>query len=114
YKQKKLLQSLTFEERLHHYVIHCEMKEYSKVTQNHYRKIAEKFLSFLESKGVLICADISARDLNDYINTLLGYSYKTVEQQLCALRSFLRYLHSNQLHPQDLTETIPSIKARKQ
>src|SRR5690606_23087225 len=28
YKQKKLLQSLTFEERLHHYVIHCEMKEY--------------------------------------------------------------------------------------
>ena len=114
YKQRKLLQSKTFEERLHHYVIHCEMKEYSKVTQNHYRKIAEKFLSFLESKGGLICADISARDLNDYINTLLGYSYKTVEQQLCALRSFLRYLHSNQLHPQDLTETIPSIKARKQ
>jgi len=49
-----------------------------------------------------------------YNEQTIKYSYKTVEQQLCALRSFLRYLHSNQLHPQDLAETIPSIKARKQ
>jgi integrase/recombinase XerD len=114
YKQKKLLQSTAFEAMLQQYSMHCEMKGYSKATQKHYRKASERFLSFLESKGVQDCAAISARNLNDYINTLLGYSYKMVEQQLCGLRSFLRFLYNNQLHPQDLTEVIPSINARKQ
>lgn len=110
----KLLQNSHMEESLHQYALYCEAKDYSKVTQNHYRKGAERLLSFLESKGVQDCAGISVRNINDYINTLLGYSYKMVELQLCALRSFLRYLHSNQLHPQDLAETLPAVKARKQ
>lgn len=37
-----------------------------------------------------------------------------MELQLCALRSLLRYLHTNELHKQDLAETLPTIKARKQ
>jgi len=114
YKQKKLLQSKAYEELLQRYFMHCELKDYSKVTQQHYRKASERFLSFLESKGIQDCASISAGALNDYITTLLGYSYKMVEQQLCALRSFLRFLHNNQLHPLDLTEAIPSINTRKQ
>jgi integrase/recombinase XerD len=114
FKQKKLLQSKAYEEMLRRYSMHCEMKDYSKVTQNHYRKASEKFMSFLESKGIQDVAAISTGTLNDYINTLLGYSYKMVEQQLCALRSFLRFLYSNQIHIQDLTETLPSINARKQ
>jgi integrase/recombinase XerD len=114
YKQKELLQNMEFKERLKHYAAYCQTKEYSAVTQNHYRKITEKFMSFLESKSVVLCSDISVHHLNDYINTLLGYSYKTVEQQLCGLRSFLRYLYNNQFHLQDLSEAIPSVKARKQ
>ena len=45
---------------------------------------------------------------------MLGYSYKTVELQLCGLRSFLRYLHEDNLHPEELAKAIPAIKARKQ
>lgn len=114
YKQKELLQNNEFKEMLQHYAKHCQQREYSKVTQNHYRKIIEKFLSFLESQEIGHGADIHARHLTDYINTLLGYSYKTVELHLCALRSFLRYLYTNSLHPQDLATTLPSIKTRKQ
>jgi integrase/recombinase XerD len=44
----------------------------------------------------------------------MGYSYKTVELQLCGLRSFLRYLHESGLHPENLAKVIPAIKARKQ
>ncbi len=43
YKQKKLLQSTTFEAMLKQYSMHCEMKEYSKATQNHYRKAPKNF-----------------------------------------------------------------------
>jgi integrase/recombinase XerD len=114
YKQKKLLKNNEFQKILQHYVSYCQQREYSNITQNHYKKITEKFLSFLESQGVVKCSDITAKNLFDYINTLLGYNYKTVELHLCALRSFLRYLYSNELHSQDLTETLPSIKARKQ
>ena len=86
----------------------------AKVTQTHYRKIAEKFLSFLESQGIRHTTDITARHTSDSINTLMGYSYKTVELQLCGLRSFLRYLTENGLHPQELSQAIPALKARKQ
>jgi integrase/recombinase XerD len=114
YKQTELLQNNEFKETHQLYKRHCQQKDYSKVTQNHYRKITEKFLSFLESQGITCIADICARNLSDYINTLLGYSYKTVEMNLCALRSFMRYLYTNALHPQELAETIPAINARKQ
>lgn len=114
FKQKNLLQNNEFKEVLQHYNSHCQQKNYSKVTQDHYRKNSERFLSFLESQGVEHAADITAKHVSGYINTLLGYTYKTVELHLCSLRSFLRYLHTNELHPQDLAETIPPLKARKQ
>lgn len=114
YKQKELLQTNKFKMLLQSYQSHCQQKEYSTATQNHYRKIAEKLLSFLESQGIRQSSNIVARHLSDYINTLAGYSYKTVELELCGLRSFLRYLHQNSLHPEDLAKAIPPVKARKQ
>ena len=114
YKQKDLLQNSVFKEVLQNYAKYCQDKEYSIVTQNHYRKITEKFLSFLESQKVISYTNITFNHISDYINTLLGYSHKTVELQLCALRSFLRFLNINELYQQDLAETIPALKARKQ
>jgi len=114
YKQKELLQNDEFKSILQRYITHCQQKEYSRVTLHHYRDIAEKFLSFLESQEIISCSDITAKHVSGYINTLLGYSYKTVELHLCALRSFLRYLHTYDLYSQDLADTIPAIKARKQ
>ena len=114
YKQKELLQTDALKAVLQGYQAHCQQKAYANVTQNHYRKIGEKFLSFVESQGVRQPADIVAGHTASYINTLLGYGYKTVELQLCGLRSLLRYLHDNGLHPEDLTPSIPVLKARKQ
>lgn len=114
YKQEELLQNNEFKEMLQHYLGHCRQKEYSKVTQKHYMKIGEKFLSYLESQEVGRIKNITGKHVAGYINTLLGYSYKTVELHLCATRSFLGYLYNSEFHPQDLTSTIPSIKARKQ
>ena len=114
YKHKELLQLDEFKEVLQGYQKHCQDKAYAKVTQNHYRKIAEKFLSFLESQGIRHTTDITASHTSDYINTLMGYSYKTVELQLCGLRSFLRYLTENGLQAEELSASIPALKTRKQ
>jgi site-specific recombinase XerD len=73
-----------------------------------------KFLSFIESQDIRQSTDITAKHIAGYISTLLGYSYKTVELELCGLRSFLRYLYENNLHTEQLVKAIPVIKARKQ
>lgn len=114
YKHRELLHNPEFKSFSLNYQLHCQQKEYSRVTQNHYRKISERFLSFLESLSVLRICDIRAAHLSDYINTLLGYSYKTVELHLCGLRSLLRYIHETGLNLDHLITCIPSIKARKQ
>jgi integrase len=114
YKHKELLHTDTLKELLRNYRNHCQQKEYSRVTQNHYRKISQSFLSFVESQGIRQVTDIAAKHVADYIRTLLGYSYKTVELQLCGLRSFLRYLHDNCLHPEELVKAVPPMQARKQ
>ena len=114
YKHHTLLQTSGFLVLSQRYRDDCQQKAYSRVTQNHYGNIAERFLSFLESNGIKHTNDITAPHLSDYINTLLGYSHKTVELQLCGLRSFLRYLHESGLHSEDLAIAIPVMKARKQ
>ena len=114
YKHKQLLQTNEHVELLQNYQNYCLQKEYAKATQKHYRKITEKFLSFIESQDIRQCTDITAKHISDYINTLLGYSYKTVELELCGLRSFFRYLYENKLHVEQLVKAIPAIKARKQ
>ena len=55
------------------------------------------------------CTEIQPKHISGYIKTLMGYSYKTVELQLCGLRSFLRYIHLDKL-----VQAIPPIKSRKQ
>jgi integrase len=58
--------------------------------------------------------DIVARHVPDYVKTLLGYSYKSVELQLCGLRCFLRFLILQDVPAQPLLDAVPTVKARKQ
>ncbi len=113
YKHKELLHHDGFKALLQKYEHHCRQKGYARVTQKHYRDTSEQFLSYVESQGIKHIADITGKQVAGYINTLLGYTYKTVELHLCALRSFFGYLYANELHTKNLAETIPSIKARK-
>lgn len=113
YKQRQLLQIPAFQTVLEAYSVICQ-ECYSPSTQGHYRKGSERFLSFLESQGLSACAQITARHCAAYIETWLGYQPKTVEQQLCALRSFLRYLHCSGQHDRDLTPTLPTVRVARQ
>jgi site-specific recombinase XerD len=92
---------------------HCKTCDYSVTTQKSYRRITENFLSFLEARGCSI-KNIVAADLTEYVGTLMGYSYKTVEFTLCGTRVFLRFLHLTDYLSEDLSGNIPCIKSRKQ
>ncbi len=113
YKHRELLQNDAFIRTVASFVTDCQRRQYSRVTQDHYRKGAEKFLSFLESRGLTDCAHITVQLCTAYMQTWLGYQAKTVELQCCALRSFLRYLHASGQHPQDLADAVPTVSVHK-
>ncbi len=52
--------------------------------------------------------------INAYILTLSGFSYKTVEQNICSLRAFFRFLFGEGIIRTDFALKMPMVKARKQ
>jgi len=93
---------------------HCERKEYSFVTIDHYVKQSERFMDYLLAQGVHDCSGITLPLVNSYIRTLAGYTYKTVEQNICSIRAFLRFLNNSGILDKDLAAKTPMIQARKQ
>ena len=65
-------------------------------------------------KEVHDCHNIELPVINGYIRTLAGYTYKTVEQNICSIRCFLRYLLEQDILKADLASKTPMIQARKQ
>ena len=92
YKHKEILTDPYFIEVNSRFKHYCVNKEYSKVTIDHYVKQSARFMDYLFSQKVADCKEINLLFINNYIKTLAGYTYKTVEQIICSIRSFLRFL----------------------
>lgn len=114
YKHKEILDNQYFIEVISNFKQYCIDKDYSPVTIGHYTKQSAKFLDYGDSHGLTSCNEISLTLINNYIKTLTGYTYKTVEQQLCSLRAFFKYLHLNNLNDTDHSLKIPMLQSRKQ
>lgn len=80
--------------------------ELSKSTIGHYTSISRVFLDYLIQKGISSTSDICLDTCNGYLKTLAGYSFKTVEQNVCALRHFLRFLKDTDMLLIDIASEI--------
>jgi site-specific recombinase XerD len=89
-------------------------KEYSKVTVEHYTKQSSYFMDYLAAQGMHDFSGVSMETIHAYILTLSGFSYKTVEQNICSLRAFFRFLLSEEIIRSDFASKMPMVKARKQ
>jgi integrase/recombinase XerD len=93
---------------------YCENKEYSRITTDHYVKQSARFMKYLASQNILHCQSIDLSLIHAYIKTLAGYTYKTVEQNICSIRSFFRFLLEKGNVQIDFAAKIPMVQARKQ
>lgn len=75
-------------------------------TVKHYSSTALVFLDYLYQKGIEDPAVIDLSGSNGYLKTLAGFSFKTVEQNVCGLRFLLRYLLENGLLSEDYASKI--------
>jgi integrase/recombinase XerD len=114
YKHRKLLADSYYIDISNDFKKFCEQKDYSKVTLDHYVKQSERFMDYLVSQGIRDCRDIKLSVINSYIRILAGYTYKTVEQNICSIRSFLRYLQEQDILKTDLASKTPMVQSRKQ
>jgi integrase len=88
--------------------------ELSKSTIKHYSCISREFMDYLTQKGILCAGDISIDLCLGYIRTLAGLSFKTVEQKVCGIRHFLRFLREKELLTRDIASEIhmPAISKK--
>ncbi|HQS83653.1 MAG TPA: site-specific integrase [Alphaproteobacteria bacterium] len=114
YKHKEILTEPYFIAISNRFKSCCSGKGYSKITTGHYVNQSERFMDYLVSQNVMNCKDISLPLIHSYIKTLAGYTYKTVEQNICSLRAFFRFLLELKEVQTDFAAKTPMIQARKQ
>jgi len=114
YKHSEILTDLYFVQTSSLFEKYCKDKDYCSVTTEHYVKQSARFMDYLSSQKVTDCKEISITLINAYIKTLAAYSYKTVEQNICSLRSFFRFLLETGEIQTDFASKTPMVQARKQ
>jgi integrase/recombinase XerD len=114
YKHKEILTHPFFIDVLNQFHQFCNRREYSDVTTEHYTKQSARFMDFLVARGIESFEPLSLEVINDYIKTLAGYTYKTVEQNICSLRRFAYFLYENGYVEMDYSSKLPMVQARKQ
>ena len=96
------------------YCGHLNRADLSASTVKHYSSTALVFLDYLDQRGIDDAAMIDMSICNDYLKTLAGLSYKTVEQNVCGLRFLLRYLLGIGLLHEDYASKIHMPPISKQ
>jgi integrase len=77
-----------------------------------YATVAGEFVAFDGSRGGLAAG--GAAVVEAFVATLTGYQFKTVEQKLCALRSFLRFAAAQGVVDAAVVDAIPAAHSSKQ
>ena len=87
---------------------------YSHTTTDHYVKQSSYMTDYLAAHGMEDFSAVTQENIYAYIRTLAGFTYKTVEQHLCSLRAFFRFLYQEGIITVDFAAEMPLVKARKQ
>ena len=85
---------------------------HSASTVRTYGTLAGEFVAFVGTRGGLARCDAGA--VEAFVATLTGYQVKTVEQKLCAVRSFIRFAAADGLLDAAVLDAVPAARASKQ
>ena len=77
-----------------------------------YGTLAGEFVAFAGTRGGLGACD--AATIGAFVATLAGYQVKTVEQKLCAVRSFLRFASADGLVDAACLVAVPAARSARQ
>jgi integrase len=84
----------------------------SASTVRTYGTLAGEFVAFAGTRGGLAACDPAM--IGAFVATLAGYQFKTVEQKLCAVRSFLRFASAEGLVDAACLVAVPAARSARQ
>ncbi len=88
------------------YANFLDSTELSASTVGHYKSISMVFMYYLQQWKIESAESITIDTHNSYLKTLAVYSFKTIEQNVCGIRHFLRFLYSTEVLASDYAENI--------
>jgi integrase len=91
---------------------HLRAADRAASTVRTYGTLAGEFVAFAGTRGGLASCD--AATIGAFVATLAGYQVKTVEQKLCAVRSFLRFASADGLVGAACLEAVPAARSSRQ
>ena len=91
---------------------HLRLAGRSASTVRTYGTLAGEFVAFTGTRGGLASCD--AATIGAFVATLTGYQFKTVEQKLCAVRSFLRFASADGLVDAACLDAVPVARSARQ
>jgi len=90
---------------------HLRAENRAVSTVKTYGILAGEFVAFTGTRGGLARCD--AAMIGAFVATLAGYQFKTVEQKLCAVRSFLRFASAAGLADAACLDAVPAVRSSK-
>ena len=91
---------------------HLRAEDRAASTVRTYGTLAGEFVAFTGTRGGLASCD--AATIGAFVATLTGYQVKTVEQKLCAVRSFLRFASAGGLVGAACLAAVPAARSSRQ
>ena len=114
YKYKSILTEPYFIGISSQFMLYCKNKGYAKCTTDYRVKQSERFMYYLSAQNIMDCKTINLTLIHNYLKTLAGYTDKTIEQNISALRIFLRYIFEQAKVDTDFATKIPMVRVNKQ
>ena len=90
---------------------HLRAEDRAASTVRTYGTLAGEFVAFTGTRGGLASCD--AATIGAFVATLTGYQFKTVEQKLCAVRSFLRFASAAGLVDAACLVAVPAARSSR-
>jgi integrase/recombinase XerD len=98
-----------FSQMFEDFVKNYGTRKLSPKTINQVRINVEKFATYLNNTGIKEFSEVSAADLEGYIQTLSKYEKGSIAYALRVLKRLCEYAYKKGVHPIDLTFAIPVI-----
>lgn len=91
------------------------VKKMSNNTEMSYRRDLGKVDAYLLAKGIKSVSDITAEDLQGYIDGLFeqGFAAATISRNVASIKAFFHYLHKEGLVSEDISDVLKAPKIVK-
>lgn len=91
------------------------VKSTSANTEMSYKRDLEKVQHFMDSRGIRETADVSKRDLEEYVKYLEDnqFAAATVSRNIASLKAFYHYMMQEGIISEDISESLKAPKIEK-